>query len=166
MSKVNFIFFIFSILLSSIGYASCTEVTPNIEYKRNDYAVSSYIIESENLTASYFTCVLINNIFANSSNFNKNFIINLTNYSHNRGLILKVSQSNDLFILVDFKKVKTNEYKFTAVTYPQPLKRLEDILQNKKFPTLKELKLHKQDKYKVVQGLSTESQIMELLGYD
>lgn len=158
--------FIAILLASSLSYGECLDTEPSTEYTKKGQLVSSYTVDSSNLTAYYFNCILLNTILKKSSNFTNNFIINLTDINTTRGIILRVSNSEDLFMLIDFNNSGEGEYKFRAVTYPSPLKRLKEILQHKKFPKYSDLKLREQAKYKVVEGLATRAQIRRLINHD
>jgi hypothetical protein len=114
-------------------------------------------------SATDLTCVVLKTLNSKSKNIPKDFIITLSDKNKNSGAILRVSTEENLLVLIEFNKNKENSYTITAITYPEPLKRIKEMLSKKHFPTSSTLTTYELFKYKALKSLVTEGELLKIL---
>lgn len=151
------------LLSTSTVLAECTYKPVDFTFESSGQEYYSYIYEPELITADTFICRLVHFVHNKANKFPNNFVITLFSADYSKGLSLRLSNTSKVLMIIEFTR-QTSKYYYQAITYPNPLKRLAEILQNKELPKQGNLKLFELKRYKVVEGFTTHENIKKVIG--
>jgi hypothetical protein len=154
------------LLLLTFTPTADTECRENYNIKEHFRGSQLFIASSVDTlpSATDITCILLETISLKSKNLPTDFIIAISDLNNIGGAILRVSVKDNLFILMDFAKSDSNNYTITAITYPDPLKRIQEVLSKKRLPTTSDLTTYELLKYKALKSSITSTELLEVIG--
>lgn len=148
------------IFTSSVSYAESKRIEK--QNFHNQLIVS--ILYKKIPTASNITAAILNEFVLRSDYMPEDLILNITDEHITKGMIVRVAFTQNIFILTEFTKVEnSNKYNINLLTYPDPLKRIKEILTKRELPKTKDLTDYESLSYKAFNGKVEAKYIVNLV---